>query len=70
MRIEACTAVGCSAPGREHLPGGTAGRSSGSRRTANDKDLLFLLGDLSDAISVVSVVQRSLETKEVAGRGR
>ena len=32
-------------------------------------DILALLGDLSDAISVVTVVHRSLEAKEIAEVG-
>lgn len=40
-----------------------------SRQAPDRPDLLPLLGDLSDAISVVAVVHRSLEAKEIAEAG-
>lgn len=40
-----------------------------SPAAADRPDLLELLGDLSDAISVITVVHRSLEAKEIAEVG-
>ena len=42
---------------------------AGSPSASDDPDLLALLGDLSDAISVVTVVHRALEAKVIAGVG-
>ena len=41
----------------------------GSRSALDCPDFLELLGDLSDAISVITVVHRSLEAKEIAEAG-
>lgn len=43
--------------------------AKGSPAAADRPDLLELLGDLSDAISVITVVHRSLEAKEIAEVG-
>lgn len=43
--------------------------AEGSPTAGNRPDLLELLGDLSDAISVITVVHRSLEAKEIAEVG-
>lgn len=45
---------------------GTASRASA---TSSESDLCTLLGDLSDAISVVTVVHRSLAALEIAAVG-
>jgi hypothetical protein len=42
---------------------------AGSPSASDDLDLLALLGDLSDAISVVTVVHRALEARVIAGVG-
>lgn len=42
---------------------------SGGAPTASKPDLLTLLGDLSDAIAVVTVAHSSLEAKEIAETG-
>lgn len=67
---------------RNHRPaahrgqGGPPGAAAGSRCGAGDRapgpdapDLTALLGDLSDAISVVTVVDRSLAAQELPGAG-
>jgi hypothetical protein len=43
--------------------------AEGSSAAAGRPDFLELLGDLSDAISVITVVHRSLEAKEIAEVG-
>ena len=43
--------------------------AEGSPAAAGRPDLLELLGELSDAISVVTVVHHSLEAKEIAEVG-
>jgi hypothetical protein len=43
--------------------------AEGSPAAAGRPDFLELLGDLSDAISVITVVHRSLEAKEIAEVG-
>lgn len=43
--------------------------AAGSSAMSDQVDILALLGDLSDAISVVTVVHRSLEAKEIAEVG-
>lgn len=43
--------------------------TEGSRAAADRPELLELLGDLSDAISVITVIHRSLEAKEIAEAG-
>lgn len=43
--------------------------AEGASAAADCPDFLELLGDLSDAISVVTVVHRSLEAKEIAEAG-
>lgn len=63
------TGLGRSAPESGHLPREAAGGSSGPPHSADDKDFLILLGDLSDAISVVTVVHQSLAAKEKASVG-
>jgi len=45
------------------------GAAGGSRSAAERPDFLELLGDLSDAISVITVVHHSLEAKEIAEVG-
>jgi hypothetical protein len=42
---------------------------SGAAATSSESDLFILLGDLSDAISVVTVVHRSLAALEIAAVG-
>jgi hypothetical protein len=43
--------------------------AEGSPATADRPDFLELLGGLSDAISVITIVHRSLEAKEIAEVG-
>ena len=45
------------------------GSASRAAATPSEPDLFTLLGDLSDAISVVTVVQRSLAALEIAAVG-
>ena len=45
------------------------GAAEGSPAAADRPDFLELLGDLSDAISVITVVHHSLEAKEIAEGG-
>ena len=50
-------------------PGQPHGATNGPPAAADHPDLLDLLGALSDAISVVTVIHRSLEAKEIAEAG-
>ena len=50
-------------------PGLPTEPTEGSPAVADRPDLLELLGDLSDAISLITVVHRSLEAKEIAEVG-
>jgi hypothetical protein len=58
-----------SASLKSNDPRPPAGTAEGSPAAADRPDFLELLGDLSDAISVITVVHRSLEAKEIAEVG-
>ncbi len=58
-----------SASLKSNDPRPPAEAAEGSPAAADRPDLLELLGDLSDAISIITVVHHSLEAKEIAKAG-
>lgn len=58
-----------SASPKSSGPRPTAESTEGSPAAADRPDFLELLGNLSDAISVITVVHHSLEAKEIAEAG-